>query len=234
MAKIISNNEWLIKFEGIGRQYKFEHNGVFSTLVKPIDVSPKTDSESEEEEEEEEEEQERSSEAESLNDLSIEEENEEPITRNSTPAGKNSVSITTGKHTQATDLNADSETTILNGMTIVSSSSSPTSGQRASSTVATGSTATSNIIHKRTESASSTATNGSTAIPNIIHRRTKRSNNEVHHTYLNKNEALSLLSKEIMEFKCLLDNNAISFETYEKWVANAKNTYDAVSTRNHL
>ena len=49
--------------------YKFEHNGVFSTLVKPIDVSPKTDSESEEEEEEEEEEQERSSEAESLNDL---------------------------------------------------------------------------------------------------------------------------------------------------------------------
>ena len=66
------------------------------------------------------------------------EENEESITRNSTSAG----SMTTGKQTQATDLNADSETTVLNGMTIVSSSSSSTIGKRASSPVTTGSIGT--------------------------------------------------------------------------------------------
>ena len=202
VARIFSNNEWMIKFEGVVKQYRYKHNGVFSTRVKPIHVSPEINSESNEENEEEGE-QERSSEAEGASDLSIVEENEESITRNSTSA----VSMTTGKQTQATDLDADSETTVLNGMTIVSSSSSSTIGKRASSPVTTGSIGT----------------------PNTIHKRTNRSNNEIHHhTYLNKSAALSLLSKEIMEFKCLFDNNAISEAIYKKWVANAKNTYDAV------
>ena len=208
VAKIISNNEWLIKFEGVGRQYKYEHSGVFSTRVKPIRASPKIANESEEGNEEAKG-QEPSSE--SANNLSVEEDNEESITRYSTPAGKNSVSINTGIQTQATNLNADCETTILNGMTIVSSSSSATLGQ----------------------SASSTATTGGTATPNTIRKRAERSNNEIHHhKFLKKNAALSLLSKEIMEFKFLFDNNAISEATYKTWVANAKNTYDAVSAIN--
>ena len=37
-----------------------------------------------------------------------------------------------------------------------------------------------------------------------------------------------------MEFKCLFDNNAISEAIYEKWVANAKNTYDAVSKYSYV
>ena len=45
----------MIKFEGIVKQYRYKHNGVFSTRVKPIHVSPEINSESDEENEEEEE-----------------------------------------------------------------------------------------------------------------------------------------------------------------------------------
>ena len=45
-----------------------------------------------------------------------------------------------------------------------------------------------------------------------------------------KKEALTLFSKEIMEFKSLLDNKAISEATYKEWVAKAKANYDTVHT----
>ena len=219
VAKIITNNVWQVKFEGVDRLYRYKHNGVFSTHVKAIDVWPDEGSESVEEEAEEEEED-SSEEENTADDSSIEENDDEEqllITPNLTPSGKNSLS-TTCKQTQVMDLNHDSETTILNGMTIIASSSSSSIGSRASS---------SNSSTTTTKTTTRTTTSST---PKINQKEIKRHKNKIQLKYSNKKEALTLFSKEIMEFKSLLDNKAISEATYKEWVAKAKANYDTVHT----
>ena len=189
------------------------------THVKAIDVWPDEGSESVEEEAEEEEED-SSEEENTADDSSIEENDDEEqllITPNSTPSGKNSLS-TTCKQTQVMDLNHDSETTILNGMTIIASSSSSSIGSRASS---------SNSSTTTTKTTTRTTTSST---PKINQKEIKRHKNKIQLKYSNKKEALTLFSKEIMEFKSLLDNKAISEATYKEWVAKAKANYDTVHT----